>query len=777
MNGRLPKRHGLLATRVGRGAALVIAGLLVLGPPTAVVAQNIGGLAGLPAPQGGAQMLLESDQLVFDYDVDVIAAVGNVKVYYAGYKVEADRLTYDQRSGRLVATGRVQVTEPSGNVISAEFLELDDNFRDGFVRSIRVATVDRTYFAAETATRTDDRYTEFNRGVYTACEPCAENPERPPIWQVRAARIVHDQQERTVYFKDAALEMWGVPVLYIPYAAGPDPTVRRRSGFLMPVLKARDALGFGVGVPYFWAIAPNMDLTFSPMVYSRQGFLADVEWRHRLENAEYSIHAAGIRQLHPEAFLDGNKGTFSQGLWRGAVRTIGKVYINQYWTAGWDGTLTSDRTFTRDYGVLEQGTFNVSTAFLTGLRDRNFFEVRGYYFQDTRDSPKPAVAQGHQPIIRPVVDYRRIWNDPILGGEIRFDANLTSLLRELDDPFTLQGDPTTYYRGVAGDYSRLSGELSWQDTVIGPLGQVFKPFAYARADGFFLNNESAATQLTADGTAVRGIAGAGLEWRWPWLLTAANSAHIIEPIIQVVARPNGFGYAGILPNEDAQSLIFDDTNLLAWDKFSGYDRMETGTRVNFELRYFGTFSRGTIEAVVGQSYQVAGINPFAEPDIANTGARSGLETAISDYVGRITATSNAGSSLTVRGRFDEKTLRLERGEVEAQAVLGEATATTTVAYQRDLPDQNGKLQDVFLVTARAEAPIGENWTISAAGNYNVSTALLTQRSIGLKYDDECFLFSLTYSESHSKDGLSGRSVSLRLSLRTLGDVATTQAIR
>ncbi len=773
----LARRWG--SARVGRAGVALAALLIGFGADRVLPAraQSITGLAGLPAPNSGATMLLESDQLVFDYDVDVISVVGNVKVYYGNYGLEADRLTYDQRTGRLVATGRVKVTEPSGNVLTADFFELDDNFRDGFIRSLRVATVDRTYFAAETGTRTDDRFTEFNRGVYTACEPCAERPDRPPVWQVRAARIVHDQTEKMVYFEDAAFEFFGIPLIYIPYFAGPDPTVRRKSGILAPIVRFSNTLGFGFGVPYFWAIAPNKDLTFSPIAYSKQGFLADAEWRHRLDNVTYSVRAAGIAQQDPSAFISGGKGTFAQRLWRGAVRTVGEVRINEQWTGGWDLTASSDRTFTRDYNIMHQpGSFNVSQLFLTGIHDRNFFDARGYYFQDTRDSAHPRDVQGHQPIVHPVVDYRRVWNDPYFGGEVEIDANLTSLSRELDDPFTVQGDPTTYYRGVAGTYTRVSTQVSWRDMILGPLGQQFIPFAYLRGDAFFLDNRSAAAQLTNAATATRGVAGIGLEWRWPWLITAGATSHIIEPIIQVVARPDAFGFSGILPNEDAQSLIFDDTNLLTWDKFSGWDRVETGTRVNVALRYFGDFGSSTLEAVVGQSYQVAGANPFAQPDIADTGSRSGLETPVSDYVASVTAATPLGS-ITARGRFDEETFRLERGEVTAFATYRRASASASVQYQRDEPDVNGNFRNTFLVVASGQVPLGEFWSASVGASYDVTSRLLTSNRFGLTYEDECFLFGVTYAEARNATGVTGRTVAARLSLRTIGDFGTNQTFR
>ncbi len=131
---------------------------------------------------------------------------------------------------------------------------------------------------------------------------------------------------------------------------------------------------------------------------------------------------------------------------------------------------------------------------------------------------------------------------------------------------------------------------------------------------------------------VRGMATAGLELRYPFLITSANSTHIIEPTAQIFIR-NNERYIGQIPNEDAQSFIFDATTLFQRDKFSGYDRIEGGTRANIGLRYSGDFNNNwSFYGLVGQSFHLAGKNSFAEKDFVNVGIHSSLEATRSDYV-------------------------------------------------------------------------------------------------------------------------------------------------
>ena len=134
-----------------------------------------------PTNLSNQKLLLEADQLTYDFDNETVTATGNVQIYYDGYVLDAATITYDQRSGRLIASSGVRMLEPGGNLLTTERLDITDDFRDAFVSSLNVITIDRSRFVAQTAERRDGNLTIFHKGVYTACEPCIEHPERPPL--------------------------------------------------------------------------------------------------------------------------------------------------------------------------------------------------------------------------------------------------------------------------------------------------------------------------------------------------------------------------------------------------------------------------------------------------------------------------------------------------------------------------------------------------------------------------------------------------------------------
>ncbi len=188
-------------------------------------------------------MLVQAQEVNYDNVNSLVAAVGSVQIFYNGTTLEADRVTYNQKTKRLTADGNVRMTDQDGRITYAQHLDLSDDYRDGFVDSLRVDTADRTRMAATRADRSGGNFTVFQNGVYTACEACKEDPKKPPLWQVKAARIIHDQGEKMLYFESARLEFMGVPMAYLPYFYTPDPTVKRKTGFLMPMFSSNSKYG------------------------------------------------------------------------------------------------------------------------------------------------------------------------------------------------------------------------------------------------------------------------------------------------------------------------------------------------------------------------------------------------------------------------------------------------------------------------------------------------------------------------------------------------------
>jgi LPS-assembly protein len=489
------------------GAVAAIAILASAGQGMISAAQAQGFNNNVAAPQPGqpkSRLLVDAREIVYDNDRELVQAKGDVQLYYQGRTLEADRVTYDRKTKRVYAEGNAKLTETTGQILYSDRFELTDDFRDGFIDSLRIVAPDKQKITAARGERIDGETNVFERGTYTACDTCKDNPEKPPLWQVKARRIIHKNSEQLIYFEDARLEFFGLPIGYIPYFSAPDPTVRRKSGLLAPRYFSNSALGYGFGLPIYFAPAPHYDLLWTPTVLSKQGMLNQLEWRHRLETGVYNIRAAGIFQADPGAFLSSplgpNKtqfvsnpaapftlngvnntiggttnliaGKVDKRAFRGSIETTGKFLINKNWTFGWDVALTSDKYFLSQYRVRsEAGQINffketVSSLYLRGKTDKAYFDLTGYSIQGQTF----ADWNKQIPTVHPSLDFNRRFNPAGIGGELTIDVNAASISREQADyvglPAGINGQrsgstkasPSTWFGGPS--IANFGGTLS-----------------------------------------------------------------------------------------------------------------------------------------------------------------------------------------------------------------------------------------------------------------------------------------------------------------------------
>jgi len=784
---------------------LVFAGMLGVALTTPALAQSFtyNPLPPHPKPPKVAndgQMLVQAIEVDYDYNNSRVSAVGNVQMFYNGTSVEADKVIYDQKTKRLHAEGNIRMTDAEGKITYANILDLSDDYRDGFVDSLHVDTADATRMAATRADRSSGNYTVFENGVYTACAPCKDDPKKPPLWQVKGMRIIHDQIDKMLYFENAQLEFFGVPLAYMPYFSAPDPTVKRKSGFLMPGVSSNSTYGFGVDIPYFWAIAPDYDATFTPRIMSEQGVLLQAEFRQRLLNGSYQIRAYGIDQLDPGAFA----GQPGDRQFRGGVESKGEFALNDKWVWGWEGVALTDYMVMSDYRLslykdplaafLTLPTEAVSQAYLTGVGNRSYFDARAIYYLSLSGN------QAQVPLVAPVIDYSNVINHSVLGGEFSYKGNFTSLTRDTAafdavnaaavangsclpnsaDPARSITPANCLLRGMPGTYTRATGEADWRRSFTDSAGEIWTPFASVRVDAIDASvaNQPGVSNFLATGEsqAVRVMPTIGLEYRYPFINVQPWGTTTIEPIAQVIARPNEPS-AGKLPNEDSQSMTFDTSNLFSVDKFSGYDREEGGGRANVGVQATTQFDRGgSVTAVFGQSYQLFGLNSFAVADVTNTALDSGLDKPASDYVASVSYSPNRTYTFSTRARFDELTGSVERFEAEGRANFDRFSVSLLYGDYAPQPDL-GYLTRREGVLGTGSIKLATNWVLTGSARWDLVLNELNQYAIGAGYVDDCFVLAVNYVTSYSyatatSPPILNHSYLLQLGLRTIANTTT-----
>lgn len=693
-------------------AGVAATALMASTPVHAQLSIEVGGV------EQDVPILIMADELDYNRETQVVVASGNVEISQGEQILLADRVSYNQRTRVVVAEGNVSILQPDGNVIFADRVELTDDLRDGVVEQFGMLFPDRTRVAASRAVRTDGRRTVMGPTVFSPCYLCEDDPTRAPLWQLRAHRVEHDEATRDITYRHARMEIYGVPVFYTPYLRHPDPTVRRRSGFLPPTFGSDSRLGFTYMQPYFWALGPDRDVTIAPLATTSERAAMFGEYRRRFRDGQFiasgSFTYVQRRRNSTGGLIGGNEV-------RGHFFTSGRFDINSHWRWGFDGEYASDDTYLRRYDVSSVDTL-ITSPYVEGFYGRDYYHVRGYYFQSLRQGED----DGLSPIVYPLAEMD-LYGEPFRNmGRWNFYASILNLSRT-----------------EGTDSRRLSMSLSWRLPYTHRMGWQLIVDASVNGDFYFINDQRQIGGRSFNGAAGRLYPHARILWKYPFVRELGNVRHIVEPQVALVAAPAGLNSSDI-PNEDSADLEFDDSNLFSLNRFPGRDRIDDGTRIVYGINnIFLSNSGGRSEIFVGQSYRLFGGNEF--------GPGSGLETESSDIVGRVRIQPSSRLNLLYRFRLDPNDGEMRRNEVTLSA--GAPVLRVTVGYSYfDENSFNNEFPEREEIVVGASSQITENWLVFGSGRWDMSRdGGILSFAFGGHYRNECCEVRLVLNRSFTRD--------------------------
>ena len=768
-----------------RFVASLLGVLVLLGTALPAVAEiSIGGTA---HQDKDAPILFRADEIQYDEQLALTIARGNVEISQNGQVLLADTVSYNQRTDTVTASGNVSLTQPTGEIVFADFMELRDSMSEGFAKNVRMLLSDRSRLAANAMRRTNANHTELVRGVYSPCDLCKNDPSAPPLWQLKAREIDHDKELQLVEFRDAVMEIDGWPVFYSPYMSTPDPSVKRASGFLPPSIGVSNTLGAHVTIPYFLVLGPDKDVTFAPRLYTTAGPLLDAEYRQRFSNGTLGA----VATLNHSNVGSGDSSSSQGEQWRGHFDGHSVFDLNETYRTGLDVQRVSDQTYLLRFGF-GNPLLNamISRAYLEGFEPRASTDVNAYLFQPLL----PGIGDSTQPIVLPVINRNWQSRPDELGGRWNLNANALDIVRE-----------------VGTQTRRLSLGSEWNRSFVDPLGGQYNFSASVRGDGYSINSLSSTSnpdlptaffpvngQLALAPTPTNFVTGrtfpqTGLVWSYPLIHRGENATELIEPIVGGFAALSS-GNRRNIPNEDSLSYQFSDTDLFRRDRLAGYDILDTGQRVDYGTR-LGFYERegGSYRLLIGQSYR-AQPNPFLPPG-------SGAEKRLSDIVGRTVLSPNTYLDLIYRFRFGTGPLASRNQQVTVSAGPPSLRIAGNFVYlpaqlQSELvtiptTGQNvifGKREQLsFTLTAK----LTRYWSMQASETINLTNAATLVNnvpspqasssslygSLSAIYQDECMAFigALTQSGIRSGDVTPGYSVLFSVVFKNLGEIGGTVA--
>ena len=683
---------------------------------------------------------MEADQVIYDRELGIVTAKGRVEMIQSGRTLVADTVSYNLKFDVMGASGNVVLTEPSGEVTHADYFELTGDFKNGVAQQIRVILADNSRLAAQSAQRVGGDRTDFDRAVYTACEPCRDHPERPPLWQAKAERVTHNQAEAQIEYRDAWLEFEGVPVFYTPYFSHPDPTVKRKSGFLTPVVGVNSTLGPSVTAPYYFVVSDSEDFTLAPrFMLPQTSTSGDVS-----SNILKRIQLAGEhrwRGVHGEektaASITEDRNT---GSVRGHIESKGVLDLDETWRAGWQVQHQSDETYRSLYRIRTENDrpWLLTRPYVEGFGRRNYAMAEAMSFEGHRvieDQSKKAMVLPHM--------IYETTSEPGWAGSY----------------WTHNNDILSYVRGEGTDGQRFSHRTAWNLPILTPDGQVMAISASMRGDSY--HSSRLATVASGDATSGRLVPEVSANWRYPFISTGTNVSQVVEPMAMVAVSPIG-GNSLRIPNEDSLDFELDETNALRPNRLVGLDRVEGGLRGGYGLRW-AAYPRqgGSISGQVAQGWRQHTDSTF--------GPGSGFTDTFSDFLGRVDVSPTGMVHLTDRVRLDKTSLQMRRNE--AGVAVGPPALVLGANYGL-LSSSNSAYPQRQYAGYTMSSALTEYWRTTYSLTQDLATKGGTVNwSFGTMYSDECFAVMATFQHyySNNNDLASGYDAMLTVVLKSLGE--------
>ncbi len=681
-----------------------------------------------------------ADEVSYDRDKGLVTAAGNVEAWQNDYVLRADRITFDRNTDVMAAAGHVTVIEPDGQVLFSDYAELTQGMREGVLKGMSAILAENGKLVANGARRTGGKVNELSRAVYTTCNLCAKDPTKPPLWTIRARDAVQDQENQRIEYRDAVLDIYGVPVAWLPYFWHVDPSVRRASGFLIPSYGHSNNIGQFVQTPYFWAIDPQSDATFTPTFNTRQYFNLDSQYRRRFNDGTLNVDiGAG----------------YDQNRLQGAIFSDGRFAYDDTWRYGFNINRATSATYLRDYRFNNHADILNSNIFVEGFGTGAYTRLDTQAYQGLVAS----INQSRLPYVLPRYKYSYFGEPDALGGRFSFYTEDFNVVRD-------QGTNT----------QRLGTSLQWDRPFTNALGQQIKFTVRTDAAAYHATDLNQAPNYAAVGASseVRAQPNAALEVRWPFLREGGGH-QVIEPIVQGVVGPNTGGLRKqTIPNEDSLDFEFTDQNLFNINKYPGIDRQEGGARLNAGLHLNWTVPGGAaFDQLVGQSFRSTASDTFP--------VGSGLEHRRSDYVTRTTFTPASWLDLTGRTRLDRRDLSLRFAD--AQASTGTSRFRVSAGYLYS--DVNPYFfYDTAAVPASYFKPRNEvtlaasstfdQYRFSAFARHDIELNKTVSAGVRATYENECLVLDANVSRRYtSLNGDSGATLVLfQVTFKTVGQFGT-----
>ena len=501
-------------------------------------------------------VIMKADEVHYDANSDSVNATGGILIKMNEYTINADKIYYKLKKDILFIEGNIRITDQTGKIIYGERAVFKDKLKCGVLQEFIIKLDKNVILASRLAKRLNKNRILLENSIFT---PCTMDCGNKPIWQLRSEVTDIDQEKQKITYKNVFFEIYGVPVMYLPYFFHPIPSAPAQSGLLVPMMKHNDFV-----VPLYFRVKPNLDFTISPRL-SKNHTILEGEFRHKIHSGDYQIHGSYGNPKFEKT--DANNVTKNVRPRRYHIFADGN-FVKNHINYGFDINTASDKAYLTNYqGVYD--SYLTSRIYANMIDRRNYFALEGLYFQDLR-------TKNNKPDIKLQNDFDTPFILPNIKTQHVFGLNK-------DDSILLNvRNNTMVYKEPYRTLARTSLDFELMLNSISNQGHMISTTLANRTDLYWLNSLDKAKDRKYEQTLHRHIPEFRTHWRYPLIKTIGSKTNIsIEPNAMVVlgkkykSEFNKFVLVDPHRNELAESNIFNANS------FSGIDFHDYGNRLSY----------------------------------------------------------------------------------------------------------------------------------------------------------------------------------------------------
>ena len=682
------------------------------------------------------EVIIKGNLIEYERDKDLIYSEGKTNIEIENnYKVNSVNIFYDRSLNRIYSNEQTLIEDNENNfyilkngfnfdilekiIKSKKSIIVDNNSNtynfENLVLDIKKKEIagkelkvefEKSYFGdinndpiiRGRSSYSNEKELKVYKAVFSTCN--IEN-KKCRGWELNSDEFKHDKEKKIFEYRNTWLRIFDRKIFFTPYFNHPDPSVKRKTGFLTPSYSTSEQLGLSFNFPYFMVLDDDKDITFSPRYYANKSFLLQNEFRQDLKNSEI---------LSDFSFLIGDAGTKGHFFYN-QVGSLNDNLNFQLNLQGVDGD-----NYLKNHKLIDTSSLIKNDNLLISNLDLNW---------DFKDAELFTSVKVFEDLSRNYNDrYQYVFPEFNFSKNIRIPKNYNGRFYFNSYGYNKQYDTNVMETVITNDFLFSSNQFVNSKGIVSDYNIFLKnPSSYASNSNNFQDNEN-----------YELYGKLKFNTSLPLQKRMDNYTHLLRPIVSLRYSPNG---NSDISNKD---VLLNYNNVFSLNRIGVSDQIEGGESLSMGLE----FQRKNLEGYNILDFKIANVLKLKEN--IKLPSKSKLNKTRSDLFGSLKYNLNKNLNLGYDFSYDRD---LEHANLEGLNVNFNLNNFLTNFNYYTTDNDLGKNETITnntIVNINEENIIKFNTTKNLLDNFTEYYNLI------YSHETDCLSINLNYNKSFYRDG-------------------------